>query len=59
MSETSTDRGTQIRGYSVWAKQMDGAWHLVDRDGKRIGGPYKSERAAILDGEAMSDTAGT
>lgn len=50
---------TQVRGYSLWAKQVDEAWYLVDENGKAEGGPYKSERAALLAAESMTDTRGT
>lgn len=50
---------TQVRGYNLWAKQVDEVPDLVDENGKTVGGPYTSERAALYDGERMTDTSGT
>lgn len=51
--------GTQVRGYNLWAMEVDGAWYIVDLDGTKHAGPYRDERTALWYAEMLVDTSGT
>jgi hypothetical protein len=51
--------GTQLRGYNLWATEIDGAWYIVDANGERHAGPFRDEHSALWHGSMLVDSSGT